>query len=65
MNGAGAVCDQKTSKSFVPHGRIHGRTHGCKGRLLKVKEGKYKREHGGAQMESGGRESMLFSFRCL
>jgi hypothetical protein len=41
VNGAGSVCDQKTSKFFVLHGRVHGRTHGCKGSLLKVREGKY------------------------
>jgi hypothetical protein len=27
--------------------------------LLKVKEGKYEEEHGGASVEFGGRESML------
>jgi hypothetical protein len=41
-SGAGSVCDQKTSKFFVPHGRIHGRTCGYKWSLLKVREGKYK-----------------------
>jgi hypothetical protein len=34
VNGVGVI--------FVPHGRIHGRTHGCKWSLLKVREGKYK-----------------------
>jgi hypothetical protein len=29
------------------------------------REGKYKREHGGAQVESGGRESMLLFSRYL
>jgi hypothetical protein len=37
-------------KFFVLCGRIHGRTCGCKGSLLKVREGKYKGEHGGAQV---------------
>jgi hypothetical protein len=32
-------------------GRIHGRTHGCKWNLLKVREEKYKGKHGGAQVE--------------
>jgi hypothetical protein len=53
VNGAGAVCDQKTSKFFVPHGRIHDRIHGCKLSLLKVREGKYKGKCGGAQVEAG------------
>jgi hypothetical protein len=44
-------------------GKIHGRTHGCKWSLLKVREGKYKREQGGAQVESGGGESMLLFSR--
>jgi hypothetical protein len=33
---------------------------GCKWSLLKVKEGKYKTEHGGAQVESGGRACFSF-----
>jgi hypothetical protein len=33
----------------VPHGGIYGRIHGYKWSLLKVKEGKYKREHGGTK----------------
>jgi hypothetical protein len=40
----------------VSLGRIHGRTHECKWSLLKVREGKYKRKHGGSQIESGERE---------
>jgi hypothetical protein len=47
VNSTGSICAQKTSKFFVSHGRIHGRTCGCKGSLLKVREEKYKREHGG------------------
>jgi hypothetical protein len=39
--------DQKTSKFFVPRGRIQGRKRGCIRSLLKVREGKYKRDHGG------------------
>jgi hypothetical protein len=34
--------------SLGPWGRIHGRTQGCKWSLLKVREEKYKMEHGGA-----------------
>jgi hypothetical protein len=59
VNSACAVCDQETSKFFVLCERIHGGTHGCKWSLLKVRDGKYKREHDGAQVESAGRESML------
>jgi hypothetical protein len=59
VNGAGLVCDQKTAKFFVPYGRIHSRTHGRKGSLLKVREGNYKREPGGARVESACRESVL------
>jgi hypothetical protein len=65
VNGTCAACDLKTSKFFVLHGRIHGRTCGCKGRLLKVRDGKYKREHGGALVESAGRESRLLFSRCF
>jgi hypothetical protein len=39
-SGTGAICDQKTSKFFVPYGKIHGRTLGCKGSLLKVRKEK-------------------------
>jgi hypothetical protein len=39
-------------------GTIHGRTHRCKESLLKFREGKYKKEHGGAQVDSGGREGV-------
>jgi hypothetical protein len=60
VNGAGSFCDQNTSKLFVLCGRIYGRTHECTGGLLKVRERKYKGDHGGAQVEFGGRESMLF-----
>jgi hypothetical protein len=49
----GGVCDQKASKFFVLHGIIHGKIHACKWSLLKVKEKKYKKEHCGAQVESG------------
>jgi hypothetical protein len=45
------VCDQKTSKFFVPCGRIHDRTRGYQGSLLKVRDGKYKGE---VQVESEG-----------
>jgi hypothetical protein len=58
VNGVGSVCDQKTSKFFVPSGRIHGRIHECKGSLLKVRD----RNTKGAwqtQVESGGRAFLL------
>jgi hypothetical protein len=38
-------------------GRIHHRTPGYKWSLLKVRKGKYKKEYGGAQTESGGQET--------
>jgi hypothetical protein len=44
-------------------GRIHYRTCECKWSLLKVRKGKYKRENGGAQVESGGKENMLLFLR--
>jgi hypothetical protein len=37
------------SNSLCPTGRIHGRTHGCKGSLLKIRKGKFKRELGGCR----------------
>jgi hypothetical protein len=61
VNSLGSVCDQKTSIFFVPCGRIHGRTHRYKGNLLKVREQKYKREHGGQQVQSAVRECFSFS----
>jgi hypothetical protein len=33
----------------VLHGRIYGRTHGCKETLLKVREEEYKEEHDGCR----------------
>jgi hypothetical protein len=52
--------------NFVcPKGRIHHRTYGCKWSLLEVSRGKYKGEHGGAQVESEGQESRLLFFRCF
>jgi hypothetical protein len=36
----------------IPWGRTHGRTHGYKESLLKVREGKYKMEHSDAQVEA-------------
>jgi hypothetical protein len=44
---------------------IQDKIHECKGSLLKVREWKYKGEYGGAQVESGGRESMLLFSRCF
>jgi hypothetical protein len=49
----------------VPPERIHGRTWGCKGSFLKIREEKYKGEHGGAQVKSGGGENVLLLFRCF
>jgi hypothetical protein len=43
----------------MPSERIHGRTHGYKGSLLKVRKGKYKEKHAGAQVESASPECML------
>jgi hypothetical protein len=54
--GSGEESVIEDFQSLCVHGRIHGRTHGCKWRLFEVREGKYKREHGGAQVVSGGRE---------
>jgi hypothetical protein len=47
--------DKKTSKIFIPLGRIHGRTCECKWTLFKVRKGKYKGSMV-AQVESAGRE---------
>jgi hypothetical protein len=44
----GGVCDQKTSKFFVSCRENPWQHMWCKWSLLKVREGKYKREHGGA-----------------
>jgi hypothetical protein len=54
VDSIGGICDQKTSKFFVPCGTFHGRTHGYKWSLFKVREGKYERGHGEAHGESGG-----------
>jgi hypothetical protein len=51
--------------SLYPRGRIHGRTHGYKGSLLNVRKGKYKGEHGGAQVESASQEGVFLLFRCF
>jgi hypothetical protein len=42
-------------------GRIHCRTHGCKGSLLKVREEKYKGEHGGHRGVCQQREGAFLS----
>jgi hypothetical protein len=39
---------------LCPAGTIHSKMCGCKWGLLKVWEGKYKSEHGRAQVEVGG-----------
>jgi hypothetical protein len=59
------VCDQKSTNFFVLCGRIHGRTHGYKWSLLKVREEKYKGKHGWPQVEIGSLESMFLLFRCF
>jgi hypothetical protein len=51
--------------SLYPWGRLHGRTRGCKWSLLKGKEGKYKGDHGEAQVEPGGWESVHLFSRCF
>jgi hypothetical protein len=45
--------------------RIHHRTHGCKWSLLKVREGKRKREHGGHRHLQEERKRMLLFSRCF
>jgi hypothetical protein len=42
--------------SLCPVGRIHGGTHGCKESLLKVRKGKYEREHAGCRRNLRQRE---------
>jgi hypothetical protein len=45
----------------VPLGRIHSRTCGCKGSLLKVREGKCKREHCGCRWNLEAKRACCFS----
>jgi hypothetical protein len=42
----------------MPPERIHGKTHECKGSLLKVREQKYKGKYGGAQVEAASQEQV-------
>jgi hypothetical protein len=58
-NGAGVVCDQKTSKFFVTHQKESMAGHvGVKGGyLLKARDEKYKEKYGSAQMEVRSQES--------
>jgi hypothetical protein len=58
VNCAGSLCDQRNFRFFVPHGRIHGRTRGCKGSLLKGMEFT-KGSLVGGQVESAVRERVL------
>jgi hypothetical protein len=44
-------------------GRTHCRTHGYKLSLLKVGKRKYKEEHGGALVGTGGTECVLLLLR--
>jgi hypothetical protein len=50
---------KRLPNSLFQPGRIHGRTYGHKGSLLNVKEAKYKKELGGAEVESGAQEREL------
>jgi hypothetical protein len=61
----GAVCDQKTSKFFVLHGRTHGRLQVYKWSFLKNREEKCKVEYGGTQVESGDQGECAFLFQVL
>jgi hypothetical protein len=51
--------------SCIPVWKNPSRVCGCKWGLLKVKEREIQRQHGGAQVESAGRESMLSFFSCF
>jgi hypothetical protein len=53
---------RRLANSLYPPGRIHGRTRGCKGNLLKVREEEYKGKHGGAQMEAERACYLLFRY---
>jgi hypothetical protein len=55
---------RRLPNSLCPAGRIHRRTRGHKWSLLKVREGKYKGEHGEVQVGSGGGEKELLFFLC-
>jgi hypothetical protein len=58
VNGAGSVCDENTSK-------FHGRIRGYKWSLLKIRERKYKEEHGGPRWKPGAKRAYFCSFRCF
>jgi hypothetical protein len=61
VNGNSAVCDQKISKFFVSHWEESIAGHVGVKSLLKVREGKYKRE----QVVAGSREQVLLFSRCF
>jgi hypothetical protein len=61
VNGAGLVCDQRTSKFFVPCGGIHGRTHGCKGSFFKSQGRETQEGAWWVLMETEGRQHALLS----
>jgi hypothetical protein len=56
---------QKTSKFFVPLGRIYGMLCGCKWGLLSVRKREIQRELGGVEVDSASKESKIFFFRCF
>jgi hypothetical protein len=56
---------RRLPNSLCPLGRMHGRTHGCKGSLLKVRGEKYKGKHGGVQVEATSQERVSLFFRCF
>jgi hypothetical protein len=66
VNSNGAVCDLKDFHIVcVPRGRIHGRTCGWKGSLLKVRGGKLQKGAWWDQVEAGSRERVFFSLQVL
>jgi hypothetical protein len=59
------TCDQENFQILgVPLGRIHSRTHGYNWSLLKVREGNYKRKHGGPRRKLEV-ESLPLCSRCF
>jgi hypothetical protein len=50
---------------FYPTRKNHGRTHGCKGSLLKGREEKYRGKHVGAQVEAESQGRVFLPFRCF
>jgi hypothetical protein len=50
---------RRLTNSLCPREESMAGHMGINGVYLKIREGKHKREHGGAQVESGGRESVF------